>query len=89
MQIMAKDIHQIFRCPQTALLLPEFLTQIYFAEPNQTVLVQSSQRLDSLTRLVEYCYCNRLIRPITGVEAQSLVLLCAELGLSATGEVFN
>lgn len=45
--------------------------------------------MGTLRRLVEFCYCNKLMKPITGLEAALVAQLSAELNLQATSEIFN
>ena len=42
-----------------------------------------------MTRLLEYFYTGKLMSPITGVQAQQVSIVCSELGLKATFEVFD
>jgi hypothetical protein len=69
--------------------LPKFLSQIYKAAAGEKVFIQISQDKQAVIRLLEYFYTGKLMSPITGVQAQQVSIVCSELGLKATFEVFD
>lgn len=52
-----------------------------------TVPLQASS--DIITKFLEFCYTDRVMAPITGLEVQNLHLVCQTLGLEGSAKVFE
>lgn len=58
------SISEIMQCSEIAFHLPDFITNVYHAQTRVIVNLQVSH--DTFTKFLEFCYCDRVLTPLTG-----------------------
>lgn len=62
-------MQEVMKSEPLAQYLPVFLRHCYQAAKNSTLLVAQAIPSDIMNKFLEFCYCDKVLNPITGFEA--------------------
>ena len=80
------SISDVMKNDDIACHLPWFIVKVY--NKKRRVTLNSKGFNHIFSHFLEFCYCDRVLTPLSGCDVQNMQVLCSELGLQASSKVF-
>ncbi len=68
---------------------PPFFQKIFDAQNGERIRLPGVKHKAEFLRFLEFCYCDKLIEPVTGLQILRLKDICDNLGLLSVSAFFE
>ena len=68
---------------------PKFFQKVFDAQSNEQIRLPGVKHKQEFLRFLEFCYCDKLIEPVTGLQIQRLKDISDNLGLISVAAFFE
>lgn len=89
--LMNAPLSEVLQDAELVNMMPDFFQLVLRAPIGECLVLQFDKEIaqEDFIKFLEYCYCDKVLSPITGNQTQALKSICAQLGLAASANVFD